>query len=109
MSSTLNIRLTGEEAVIRAIYNRIREASPRGPRGGLIYRCSLKERDHGVAQLYADLPLEILGDLFAGSIDSESAGLQPSLLPNIPMMAPGSDPLQQQADPTRLQINFRRK
>lgn len=109
MSGTLKIRLTGEDAVIRAIYNRIRDTSPRGPRGGIIYRCSLKERDHGVMQLYADLPLEVLGDMFAGGAATASAVSQPSLLPAVPAVVSGNEPTRLQSGSARLQIDFRRK
>jgi len=102
MSGSLSIRLTGQDEVIRAIYNRIREASPRGPRGGYLYRCSLKERDNGIMQLYADLPASVLGGLFADGVPAASAEIQPPLLPLAPAVVKGDEP-------SRLSIDFRRK
>lgn len=108
MSGTIQLRLTGTDAVIRAIYNRLCASSPRGPRGGLLYRCSLKERDHGIVQLYADLPVSTFGDLFgavSGASSSPTADAEYPLFADADVLEASPAP----SIPRRFQVDYRRK
>lgn len=64
----IQLRLSGESGVIEAIYLGLKETIPRGPRGGALYRLSLRENTDGVSsRLYTDLPPAIFADLFQGA------------------------------------------
>ncbi len=108
MTATLNIRLTGQQEVIGAIYSSISSASPRGPRGGLLYRCSIKERGNGITQLYADLPLEALSDLFGGGTPA-AAMSQQSLLTKAITVTGKEHTASLNPAPARLLVDFRRR
>lgn len=61
----LQIRFTGQISLVRRIYDRLSTQIPRGPRGGHLHRCGLKENSDGVtARLYLELPPELYGELF---------------------------------------------
>lgn len=64
MTGTLQVRFTGPTALVKALYDHLHAKIPRGPRGGSLYRCTLRDRDNGIAQLYADVPSHVYADLF---------------------------------------------
>lgn len=62
----LQIRFSGQSALVRRIYNRLSVVMPRGPRGGFLHRCGIRENCDGVtARLYVELPPELYAELFA--------------------------------------------
>ncbi|HBA87420.1 MAG TPA: hypothetical protein DCZ75_05330 [Geobacter sp.] len=83
---TLQLRLSGESRMIATIFTGLQERMPRGPRGGTLYRLSLKENTDGVSsRLYCDLPLSVFADLFPGA-----AAARPQKPANPVLVAPGT-------------------
>jgi len=65
---TIQLRLSGESGMIAAIFLGLKERMPLGPRGGSLYRLSLRENTDGVSsRLYTDLPPAVFADLFQGA------------------------------------------
>lgn len=77
---TLQVRFTGSAALVKALYDHLHAKIPRGPRGGSLYRCTLKDRDNGLAQLYADVPADVYADLFDPSFRMASVSTTSSTL-----------------------------
>lgn len=62
---TIQLRLSGESGMIAAIFLGLKERMPRGPRGGSLYRLSLRENTDGVSsRLCCDLTPAVFADLF---------------------------------------------
>lgn len=65
----LQIRFSGQISLVRRIYDRLSTRMPRGPRGGFVHRCGLKENSDSVtARLYLELPPELYGELFGDPV-----------------------------------------
>jgi hypothetical protein len=80
MTGTLQVRFTGPTALVKALYDHLHAKIPRGSRGGSLYRCTLRDRDKGIAQLYADVPAHVYADLFDPSFRSAQSPAHPSML-----------------------------
>jgi hypothetical protein len=62
----LQIRFSGQINLVKRIYERLTAKMPRGPRGGHLHRCGLKENSDGVtATLHVELPPELYANLFS--------------------------------------------
>lgn len=70
----LQIRFSGQTSLVRRIYDRLSARMPRGPRGGHLHRCGLKENSDGVtARLYVELPPELYAELFGDPAASSAS------------------------------------
>jgi len=59
--------------MISAIFMGLQARMPRGPRGGSLYRLSLKENADGVSsRLYCEVPPAAFADLFPGAAAARS-------------------------------------
>ena len=107
---TIQLRLSGESGMIAAIFLGLKERMPRGPRGGSLYRLTLRENTDGVSsRLYTDLPPAVFADLFqwaavarsqdtASPVQANRNG--PSPTTNVPALQPPRYNLCYRQEPT---------
>lgn len=75
----LQIRFSGQISLVKRIYDRLSIRMPRGPRGGHLHRCGLKENTDGVtARLYLELPPELYGEMFGDPAANPAASTSPA-------------------------------
>lgn len=102
----LQIRFSGQISLVRRIYIRLSARMPRGPRGGFLHRCGLKENGDGVtARLYVELPPELYADLFSNP--SASSTTVPMVSSDLIVNAEAVEPNKSKANRSTYRIGYR--